>query len=304
MNVLVTGGNGFLGRHLCRALKAEGHDVVCLDRNQNPECRSIVGDVYDATVVSQALQGVEAVFHLASLIEAGESVKRPYDYAQNNVMGAIVLLEEMRKRQIQTFIFSSSAAVYGEPVRVPILEDDRTIPINPYGMTKIALEALASSYSYSHGFTCVALRYFNLYGPGENHDPETHAIPRFIDQIVRGEEVTVWGNGEHQRDFVYVGDIVSAHVKSLQLEKGKYHYLNVSGKNATSVADVIAMIENILGKKATITKFPARAGDPLLLYADSSKAKTVLGWEAQTSLQEGLEKTIKERLLRVHGITL
>lgn len=304
MRVLVTGGNGFLGKHLCRALQKEGHDVVCLDRTENPECASIIGDVADAGTTTRALEGVSVVFHLASLIEAGESVKQPYLYAQNNILGAIILLEEMRKLNVKKLIFSSSAAVYGEPVRVPILEDDRTIPINPYGMTKIALEALASSYCYSHGFTCTALRYFNLYGPGEDHDPETHAIPRFIDQIVRGEEVTVWGNGEHQRDFVYVGDIVSAHIKSMNIEQGKYHYLNVSGKNATSVADVIAMIERIIGKKANIKQFPPRPGDPLLLFADSSKAKEVLGWEAETTLETGLQHTVRERLARVHGISV
>jgi UDP-glucose 4-epimerase len=231
-------------------------------------------------------------------------VKRPYEYTQNNVLGTVVVLEEMRKKDIKTFVFSSSAAVYGEPMQVPIKEDDRTMPINPYGMTKLAMEALASSYSYAHGFTCVALRYFNLYGPNEDHQPETHAIPRFIDQIVKNEEVTVWGSGEHQRDFVYVSDIVDAHVKALALPEGKYHYFNLSGKNATSVADVISMIEKIMKKNATIKHFPARLGDPLLLFADSSKAKEVLGWESTTDFETGLRETIRERLQRVHGIVL
>lgn len=304
MHVLVTGGNGFLGKHLCRELAKAGHQVRIVDRSANQEFESIVGDILDPVVTAKALDGIDAVFHLASSIEAGESVLKPYEYTQNNVLGSIVVLEEMRKKGIKTFIFSSSAAVYGEPLHVPIREDDRTMPINPYGMTKLAMEALASSYSYAHGFTCVALRYFNLYGPFEDHQPETHAIPRFIDQIVKNEEVTVWGSGEHQRDFVYVTDIVDAHVQALSLPSGKYHYFNLSGKNATSVADVISMLERIMNKKAIIKHFPARLGDPLLLFADSTKAKQTLGWEAATDLEAGLRETVRERLLRVHGISV
>lgn len=293
MRVLVTGGSGFLGSHLCRSLKEQGHDVRVLDRHLNSEFETIQGDVGDQETIARALDGIEAVFHLASSIEAGESVLKPYEYTQNNVLGTIVLLEEMRKLGIKLFIFSSSAAIYGEPIRVPILEDDRTMPINPYGMTKLAMEALASSYSYTHGFTCVALRYFNLYGPGENHDPETHAIPRFISQIRKGEEVTVWGTGEHQRDFVYISDIVSAHLKALTLEPGKYHYFNLSGKNATKVIDIIRLLEKNLGIDAKIKNFPPRPGDPLLLFADSSKAKSILQWESQVSLEEGIKTTVE-----------
>jgi nucleoside-diphosphate-sugar epimerase len=293
MNILVTGGAGFLGTHLCKELVSLGHSVRVLDHNHSEIPDSIVGDVCDADTVRKALQGIEVVFHLAAHIEAGESVKEPYEYTRNNVLGFVVLLEEMRKAKCTTCVFSSSAAVYGEPLRVPIFEDDRTMPINPYGMTKLAMEALASSYSYAHGFTCVALRYFNLYGPGENHQPETHAIPRFITQIASGQEVTVWGDGSHQRDFVHVKDIVRAHIQSLTLSKGKYHYFNISGKNATKVSDVIAMIEKLLGKTANIKHFPPRPGDPLLLFADSSKAKEAMGYEASIELAYGLAETVE-----------
>lgn len=292
MNILVTGGSGFLGSHLCRALREKGHTLRVLDLNPNDEFETTVGSIKDGDVVKRALTGMEAVFHLASFIEAGESVKEPYKYTDNNVLGTVVLMEEMKQQNIKTLIFSSSAAVYGEPLRVPIMEDDRTMPINPYGMTKLAMEALASSYSYSFGFTCVALRYFNLYGPGENHEPETHAIPRFISQIKKGEKVTVWGNGEHKRDFIYVHDIVDAHLKALSLPKGKFHYMNLSGKNATRVKSVIEMLETIIGKKADIEYKEARPGDPMLLFADSSKAKTELGWEATTPLEDGLKSTV------------
>ncbi len=293
MKILVTGGAGFLGAHLCRELHTLGHEIRVLDHNLNPEFETIVGDVCDADTVKRALQGRELVFHLAAHIEAGESVKEPYEYTRNNVLGFVVLLEEMRKAEVSKLIFSSSAAVYGEPQRVPIFEDDRTMPINPYGMTKLAMEGLASSYSYAFGFTCVALRYFNLYGPGENHIPETHAIPRFITQIAKGEEVTMWGSGEHQRDFVHVSDIVQAHIQAMTLQPGKYHYFNIGGKNATRVSEVIAMLEKLVGKQANITKYPPRPGDPLLLFADSTKAKQQLGWEAQIELPYGLAQTVE-----------
>ncbi len=292
MNILVTGGSGFLGKHLCRALEKEGHKVRVLDFKKNDEFETIVGDVRNEKTTNKALEGVEAVFHLASYIEAGESVIAPYKYADNNILGTIVLLEAMRKKNIKRFLFSSSAAVYGEPVRVPILEDDRTQPINPYGMTKLAMEGLASSYSASFGFTCVALRYFNLYGPGEEHQPETHAIPRFIRQIEAGEAVTVWGSGEHKRDYVYIDDIVAAHLKALDLPEGKFHYMNLSGKNATSVMELITILEKIIGKEAKIAHESARPGDPLLLFADGSKAKKELKWESSTNLEAGLKETV------------
>ncbi len=296
MHILITGGSGFLGTHLCRALAKEGHVIRVLDLRVNSEFETIVGDVKSQNDVSQALVGIDAVYHLASYIEAGESVKEPYKFTENNVLGTIILLEEMRKANIKKFFFSSSAAVYGEPIRVPIFEDDRTMPINPYGMTKLAMEALASSYASSFGFTCVALRYFNLYGPGERHVPETHAIPRFVSQVYKGESVTVWGSGEHQRDYIFVLDIVDAHVRCLRFEEPGYVYMNLSGKNATKVIDVIKSIASIMGREAHIVNYDARPGDPLLLFADGSKAKQLLGWEAQTDLMTGLKVTIDDLL--------
>ncbi len=293
MNILVTGGSGFLGKHLCRAVRDAGHTVRVLDHTQNSEFETVVGDVRDSALVHTALDGIEAVFHLASSIQAGESVQKPREYADNNIMGTITVLEAMRQRGVARFIFSSSAAVYGEPVRVPIFEDDRTIPVNPYGMTKLAMEGLASSYAYAFGMSAVALRYFNLYGPGEDHEPETHAIPRFIHQINTGKEVTIYGSGEHKRDYVYVADIVNAHIRCLDLPLATYSYFNLSGENATSVAELVGKIETLLAKKAKKVFLPPRPGDPLLLFADSTKAKQHLGWEAQTTLDEGLQKTIE-----------
>lgn len=292
MRILVTGGSGFLGKHLCRALVVAGHSVKNIDHNHFSEVETVIGDILDQSLVERHMPGVEAVFHLASYIEAGESVEKPKKYLENNIMGTLSVLEAMRAHNVQKFLFSSSAAIYGEPLRTPIKEDDRTLPINPYGTTKLAMEGLVSSYVYSHGFTGVALRYFNLYGPGEDHQPETHGIPRFIDQIKSDSDVTVWGDGSNRRDYVYVDDVVRAHLLALNLPKG-YHYINLSGKNATSVLDVVQTIEKITGKQAKIKHYAARPGDPVELFADASKAKEVLGWEPEMSLEEGLTKTVE-----------
>lgn len=292
MNIVVTGGSGFLGKHLCHALKQAGHVVKNIDLRPNEDVETVIGDVQDRAILDQHLSGQDAVFHLASNIEVEDSFKRPAYYIQNNVLGTLAVLEAMRAHGVKKFLFSSSAAVYGEPIRTPIVEDDRTLPINPYGVTKLAMEGLVSSYVRAYEFTGVALRYFNLYGPGENHDPETHAIPRFIKQILHDEEMTVWGNGKNTRDFIYIEDIVAAHLRALELPQG-YHYINLSGKNATEVGAVIALLEKITGKTAHVKNYPARPGDPAELFADATKAKTVLSWEAQVGLEEGLKKTVE-----------
>ncbi|MBW7955739.1 NAD-dependent epimerase/dehydratase family protein [Patescibacteria group bacterium] len=294
--VIVTGGSGFLGHHLCKALIAEGHSVKNVDLKPNPDVETVIADICDSQKMLEVITDADTVFHLAALIEAGESVKFPQRFVDVNISGTVSVLEAMRQNGVKNFIFSSSAAVYGEPLHTPIKEDDRTLPINPYGMTKLAMEALVSSYVASYQMTGVGLRYFNLYGPEEHHEPESHAIPRFIHQIETGQEVTVWGSGEHQRDFIYITDVVDAHLQAIALcqnQPEKYHYFNLSTNRPTMVREVITMLEELLGKKANIHNFPNRPGDPLILVADSSKATELLGWKAKVAIQEGLQKTVE-----------
>ncbi len=294
--IIVTGGSGFLGKHLLRALQQAGHQVKNIDLRDNDEFPTVVADVQDTEKMLAEVKDADVVFHLASLIEAGESVKFPQKFVDYNISGTVSVLEAMRQNNVPTFIFSSSAAVYGEPLRTPIQEDDRTIPINPYGMTKLAMEGLVSSYVASFGFTGIALRYFNLYGPGEQHEPETHAIPRFISQIKTGQEVTVWGSGEHLRDFIHVKDVAVAHLKALELaerEPNKYHYLNLSTQKPNSVKEIIELLEKVMGKKANIKNFPNRPGDPLVLTADATKARNVLQWASEVTIEDGLKETVE-----------
>ncbi|MBP9781882.1 NAD-dependent epimerase/dehydratase family protein [Candidatus Woesebacteria bacterium] len=296
LRIIVTGGSGFLGHHLIRAFVKAGHQVRNIDLRPNPEFETVLADVRDQNRMNELITDADVVYHLASLIEAGESVKEPAKYFDNNLMGTLSVLEAMRSNQIKRFIFSSSAAIYGEPLRTPISEDDRTLPINPYGVTKLAMEGLLRSYVESYGFTGMALRYFNLYGPEEHHQPETHAIPRFIQQITQDEEVTLWGDGGHQRDYVYIADVVDAHLLALNYafeHPNQYHYFNLSAEQPASVLEVIKHLENCLNKKANIKNFPDRPGDPRVLIADASKAHRELGWHAATNLAEGLKKTVQ-----------
>lgn len=301
MRIIITGGAGFLGRHLARTLSQAGHTIKIVDLKENPEFNTVIADIRDLEKMRQEIKDADVVFHLASLIEAGESVKEPQRFVDYNISGTVSVLEAMRVNNIKTFIFSSSAAVYGEPLRTPIKEDDRTMPINPYGMTKLAMEALLSSYVKSFGFTGIALRYFNLYGPEENHEPETHAIPRFIKQMYTNQPVTIFGQGQHERDYIHVLDVVDAHLKAMDLalsQPNKYHYFNISAEQPASVAEIISILEEIMDKPANRAFQAERPGDPLVLTADASKAHSEMNWEAKINLKAGLEETVSYFLLK------
>ena len=302
MKIIVTGGSGFLGTHMIRALQTAGHEVTNIDirPSKDPQVTTVIADIQDTQKMKTALAGADCVFHFAGLIEAGESVKNPQAFVDVNISGTVSILEAMRENNVKLILFSSSAAVYGEPKKIPITEDDPTMPVNPYGMTKLAMEGLISSYVQAHKFTGVALRYFNLYGPEEHHEPESHAMPRFIKQIYEGKPVTVYGSGKHQRDYVHVRDIVDAHIKALAYavtNQEKYHYFNLSTQKPSTVLEIAHSVTTALAdlgieSKSSITHLPERPGDPLVLYADATKAQKLLGWEAKVSLETGIKQTV------------
>lgn len=298
MNVLVTGGAGFIGAHVVNYLITKGHNVSVLDNlslgikeNVNTKANLIIGDIGDADVVTKSLQNIDAVIHMAGLIVVEDSVKDPIKYSQVNVLGTVTLLDCMRKENVKKFIFSSSACVYGTPEKLPITENEPIKPDNPYGATKAAVETFLQAFSVNYNMDTIILRYFNPYGPGEMHIPETHAIPSFIKAALAKRPIPLYWNGEQIRDFIYIDDLVKAHVDVLDLHG--YQIFNVGTENGIKVKDVVEKIFNIVGYKVPIEDLGERAGDVMANYASSAKINKSIGWQAKTSLEDGLRKTIQ-----------
>ena len=299
--VLVVGGAGYIGSHMVVMLLEQGYEVVTLD-NLSTGYRDAVmggefvqGDLADRGQLDMLFSGqaIDAVMHFASFIQVGESVREPAKYYANNVANTINLLDTMIAHGVKRFIFSSSAAVYGEPIRVPIDEDHPKVPLNPYGRTKWMVEQILGDYDLAYGLKSVRLRYFNAAGSdpegrlGERHEPETHLIPLVL-QVASGrrENVQVFGrdydtpDGTCIRDYVHVADLCEAHRLALE------HLLNGAGSAAYnlgngsgfSVQEVIDTAVRITGKLIPVKDGPRRGGDPACLVADAQTAKQVLGW--------------------------
>lgn len=304
MKVLVTGGAGFIGSHVTQQLISSGHKVIVLDNlikgqktSVDPKAKLVVGDIADAKSAQQALQGVDAVIHMAGLIVVPESVHDPILYSKNNFMGTIKFLESMRKTGVKKIIFSSSATVYGSPQKLPITEDTPLHPDNPYGASKAAVESYLQTYNAVFGFDSIILRYFNPYGPGENHVPETHAIPNFIKSTLKRTSIPLYWGGEQIRDFIYIDDLVQAHIDVLNLTG--HQIFNIGTEKGVKVMDVIEEIFKIVGYKVPIKNLGNRPGDVAANYASSRKLRETVGWTAKVNLTDGLKKTIE--YYKTHG---
>ena len=305
MKVLITGGAGYIGSHAIREFMDAGHKVMVLDdlskghRAAVPKDVPFVGgDLADPEAQARALDGVEAVIHFAAFLSVGESVAQPAKYYQNNTVKALSLLNAMVERGIQKFIFSSTCATYGTPVRVPIDENHPQDPINPYGASKRAFERALLDYSRAGLVRAIALRYFNAAGChpdgslGEDHNPEEHIIPLAIDAALgRRPGLTVFGDdydtpdGTCIRDYIHVTDLGQAHVLAMNaLDKGEaYRYYNLGSENGYSVREVIKAVEKVSGHMVPATIGPRRPGDPPRLVASATKVRAELGWEPKYS---------------------
>jgi len=224
MKILVTGGAGFIGSHVTKLLLDRGYQVVVLDNlshgfveNVDPRAKLTVGDIRDRKKTKEALKGIEAVIHMAGLISVPESVADPVKYCDNNVLGAVNLLECMKDAGVKKIIFSSSACVYGTSDKLPIKEDAPIHPDNPYGATKASIEVFLKTYHEIFGFDVVILRYFNPYGPGKMGKPTTLAIPNFVKATLAKKPVPLYWQGEQIRDFIYIDDLAQAHIDVLGL---------------------------------------------------------------------------------------
>lgn len=301
MSVLVTGGAGYIGSATVAALAARGSEVIVYD-NLSYGHRAAVpggvpfyqGDLADRALLTELMQrhGVTQVVHFAAFTSVPESVEKPEIYIQNNVVNSFNLIEAMRAAGVRQIVFSSTAAVYGEPREVPIAETHPTAPTNTYGLTKRMIEQLLESYETAHGFHHVALRYFNACGGapdrGEDHKPETHLIPLIL-QVALGqrESIKIFGtdyptaDGTCARDYIHIEDLAAAHLLALEhLERGGTSLkVNLGNGAGYTVKEVIETVRQITGHAIPATEAPRRAGDPSALVASSRLAREVLGWK-------------------------
>ena len=302
MNVLLTGGAGYIGPHVVRSLTAAGHACVVYDslvtgHAAAVEAELVTADVADGDALRSAMKdhAIEAVIHLAAFIEAGESVEKPGKYFRNNTLIGMALLEAMRDAGVGTMVFSSTAAVYGAPQRLPIEETDRLDPINPYGASKLCVEFMLPGYAAAYGLGLVSLRYFNVAGAdpagdiGEDHDPETHLIPLVL-RVALGQrdKAVIFGDdydtpdGTCIRDYIHVCDLSAAHVLAMDAaEAGQVKVYNLGNGEGFSVRQVVETCREVTGHAIPAEAAGRRAGDPPRLVASSARAAAELGWRPE-----------------------
>jgi UDP-glucose 4-epimerase len=310
MSVMVTGGAGYIGSHTVAELLARGEDVVVIDNLQQGHRKAVLGgkfykgDIRDTDFLDKVFHenAVEAVIHFAACSLVGESMNHPGKYYHNNVYGTLCLLEKMNEYGVDKIVFSSTAAVYGEPENIPLLESNRTLPTNPYGETKLAIEKMMQWFEIAHGIKHIALRYFNAAGAhesgniGEDHNPETHLIPIIL-QVALGQRphISIFGDdyptpdGTCIRDYIHVSDLADAHVLALEKLRrgGESGIYNLGNGRGFSVHEVIDIARSVTGHAIPSVVEARRAGDPAVLVASSERCRTELGWKPKrTGLQQ------------------
>jgi UDP-glucose 4-epimerase len=297
VRVLVTGGAGYIGSVVASQLVEAGHETVVLDdfskghRRAVPEgTRLVSGNLLEAGFVRETLsQGFDGVLHFAALSLVGESVEQPERYYRNNVCGTLNLLEAMGEADTGRLVFSSTAAVYGEPEEVPIEETAPTVPTNPYGASKLAVDRLIGAICEARGLAATSLRYFNVAGAsgrfGEDHHPETHLIPLVLRAASEGSTVKIFGtdyetrDGTAVRDYIHVEDLGRAHLLALEAAgPGEHHVYNLGNGAGFSVREVVEAARRVTGKSIDAVEAPRRAGDPPVLVASSKRIQADLGW--------------------------
>src|SRR5688500_15785738 len=301
--VLVTGGAGYIGSHTAKALRQAGHTAVIYDnlsaghREAVLGAPLIVGDTGDVDAVRRAIResGAAAVMHFAAWLSVPDSVRDPSGYYRNNVVGTLATLEAMAAEGCRHFVFSSTCAVYGEPIETPLSETHPTAPINAYGQTKLAVEHALPHFERAYGVTSIRLRYFNAAGAdhdgelGEDHSPEIHVIPRALEAAATGRPIEIFAedyptpDGTCLRDYIHVADLADAHIRALARlsQGGASATYTVGTERPSSVKDVIAAVERVTGKSVTRRSAPRRPGDPAVLYASAQRIYRDLGWTPQ-----------------------
>jgi UDP-glucuronate 4-epimerase len=318
VNVLVTGGAGFIGSHVCERLLGEGHSVAVIDDLNDfyspaaklanleaiKQCGPLAfyqGDISDEPRVMEVFQDArpEAVIHLAARAGVRPSLEQPALYSQVNVLGTTILLEACRKWGARKFVFASSSSIYGVANQVPFSEQDSiNMPVSPYAATKIAGEKMAYAFSHLYGLQVVCLRFFTVYGPRQRPDL---AIRKFITMIDQSRPIPVFGDGSSGRDYTYVADTVEGVMGALAYDCA-FDIFNLGNSHPVRLIELVRTIESALGRKAEIQWLPEQPGDVPITYADISKAQTVLGYHPQTSFQAGIEKFLSWYFSRADGV--
>ncbi len=298
MNILVTGGAGYIGSVVVEECIAAGHNAVVIDNLSkghqwmvHDNAAFTRGELADTETVAELLRShsVDAVIHMAASSLVGESMSNPAAYYQNNIVAGLSLLEAIRQSDVKKMIFSSTAAVYGEPERQPIDEDAALAPTNAYGETKLAFEKALRWFDHAYGFRYASLRYFNAAGAsqrcGELHDPETHLIPLVLNAVDgTADSVQIFGDdyptpdGTCLRDYIHVTDLARAHVLALDVLDRQSAIYNLGCGGGFSVREVIESAERVTGREVPVIVGPRRSGDPAILIASSEKARAELGW--------------------------
>jgi UDP-glucose 4-epimerase len=318
MRVLVAGGAGYIGSVVTAALLEGGHEVTVLDDLSTGHADAVPDGARLVDVPLQASAPVladvrpEAVLHFAAKSLVGESQQRPELYWEHNVGGSLALLEAMRAADCRRIVFSSTAATYGEPEQVPIREDSPTRPTNTYGATKLAVDAMLTSYATAYDFAAVSLRYFNVagaaYGLGERHTTETHLIPIAL-QVAAGtrESMTIYGedyptpDGTCIRDYIHVADLADAHLLALTApEPGEHRIYNLGNGTGFSVQQVVDAVREVTGHEVPVEVGPRRAGDPAQLVASSDRIRADLGWSPRHTDLTGIVRDAWEISQRLH----
>ncbi len=302
MNILVTGGAGYIGSHTVKELIKNSHHVTVLDNLSKGHRKAVLkatfihGDTGDKKLLAELLkpEKIEAVVHFAASSLVGESMIKPAEYYRNNLVNGLNLLDSMCGAKVENLVFSSTAAVYGEPTGIPILEDNPAIPTNTYGATKLALEGAMNWYSQAYGIRCISLRYFNAAGAdpegelGEDHDPETHLIPLVLKAALGlAPDIKIFGSdyptpdGTCIRDYIHVTDLAAAHILAVEALAGgaKTNTYNLGNGLGYSVQEVVRTTEEVTGRELTKQITERRPGDPAVLVASSDKIKKELNWK-------------------------
>ena len=299
--ILVSGGAGFIGSHLVRALLARGESVRVLDDLSSGseanltglDVELVVGDIRDPSAVMQATQGVEAVYHLAAFVSVPASMEDPAACYETNIMGSLNVLQAAAQAGARRVVLASSAAVYGERDDI-VSEGDRPAPLSPYAASKLSMEHLAQMFTRAYGLATVCLRFFNVFGPRQSPDsPYAAAIPRITQDLIDKNQATILGDGGQTRDFVYIEDVVQGIIKASEVEGVRGEVFNLAGGKSISIHGLVDILHRFFPEAKEPEYGPAREGDIRFSQADITKATEALGYRPEVTVEEGLQRTVE-----------